>query len=231
MHKETILREVLTNKVRNMHKLTMDNFQMKSASIFRTIFGKVFVHQTLFVFGALLTKLSFKATSKVEIDVRLAQNDDKPLLRLAKRSRFGVARARKMLKAGHLCFLAEKNGDVVSFTWFSFDDVYIHELERIMRINSDSVYAYGSYVVPEYRGLRIFPETFVEGLDYLFQNGIIQIYSLINPRNIPSQRAVKKIGFRKIGEITLVKMFNSRRYKYKGETSKDCARLKEMFSI
>lgn len=192
------------------------------ARAFTLFFGKIFVHRK--VFETNISKIGFETVSKIKVDVRLAQSDD--ILRLVKLKRFG-----KGLRRDHLCFIAEKNGGIVFHSLVCFNDLYLNVLERKMRIGHDSAHIYSYYTVPEYRCMGIATAGTARALDYLFQNGIKRVYVLIFSYNLASQRVVEKTGFRKIGEITLIRLFMLRRYRCKGETPKDSFILKEMFSI
>lgn len=193
------------------------------------IFRKMFVYRKVLVFTKNAPKVGFQTVSKAEVDVRLAQGGDIP--KLARFKTFSAGEAEERLEAGHLCFVAEKNGNIVFYLWVCFNNLYLNELEMEMRIEPDSAHFYSNYTIPEYRGMGIATIAMARALDYLFQNGVKKIYGLIYSDNIPSQRVVKKTGFRKMGEVTLIRLFNSRRYRYKGETPEDYVKLKEMFSI
>ena len=196
---------------------------------FTAVFGRIFVYRKFFVFETSIPKAGSETASKVEVDVRLAQSDD--ISRLVRFKALERGAVEERFEAGHLCFVAEKNGDIVFYLWVCLDDLFLDKLERKLRIGFDSAHFYSDYTIQEYRGMGIATVAMAGALDYLFRNGVKRVYGLISPNNIPSQRVVEKNGFRKMGEITLVKLFNLKRYKFEVETSKDCARLKEMFSI
>ena len=176
-----------------------------------------------------MPKVGLKTVNRAKVDVRLAQGDD--ILKLSKFKKFRGGKAEERVREGHLCFIAEKNGDIVNYAWVSLNETYVNEIERRIRLGSDSVYRYDGYTVPEYRGMGILPTVLTKSSDYLFQNGIKEIYDIVASNNFPSLRAHQKVGSRKMGEITFIRLFKLRRYECKGETAKDCIRLKEMFSI
>lgn len=187
------------------------------------------MYEKTFVYETKLSKGCFKTRNRAGVNVRLAQNDD--ILRLAiKFKKFRGGKAEKRLKVGHLCFIAEKNGNIVNYTWVCFNETFIDELERKIRIGSDSAYRYDGYTVPKYRGMGILPTVLTKATDHLFQNGIKKIYDFVTSANLPSQRSLSKIGSRKMGEVTLIRLLRSRRYIFKGQTTKDYAKLMNMFS-
>lgn len=203
---------------------------MKLSILSRIVFGKIFIFEKAFVFERSLSKVCFQTGNETKVNVRLAQMGD--ILKLVNKfKKFRGGKAERRLEVGHLCFIAEKNGDIVHYEWISLNETYINELERRMRIGSDSAYIYDGYTVPECRGMGISPKVSGNVFDYLFQNGIKKTYHLISHNNFPSLRYAEKMGLRKMGEVTLIRLFKSRRYRCKGKTPKDYAILTEMFSI
>ena len=229
MRKEIYTREPLAKKMENTHTRIISNFKMKLEALFEIFFRKMFMYKKIFVFKTPASKVTPKMVNRAKVEVRIAQSDDIP--KLEKFERFRGGKAEQRFKAGHLCFIAEKNGDIVNYTWVSFNETYVAGLERTIRIGSDYAYRYDGYTVPEYRGMGILPTVLTKAAEYLFQNEIKEIYDVVASNNFPSLRSHQKIGSMKMGEVTVIRLFNSRRYKLKGETLTDYIRLKEMFSI
>lgn len=50
-----------------------------------------------------------------------------------------------------------KNGDGVFFVWVCFNDLYLDDLSRKMRIDCDSAHFYSGSTAPEHRGMGIAP--------------------------------------------------------------------------
>jgi len=208
----------------------ISNFKMKLRALLRIIFGKIFVFEKAFVFEKSLSKACFETRNKAKVYVKLAQSED--ILKLIKKfKKFRERKAEERLKANHLCFIAEKNGDIVNYKWVSFNETYVSVLERKIRVTSDSAYLYDAYTVPECRGMGISSTVSARIFRYLFQNGIKKSYYVISQKNFPSLRDAEKIGSRNMGEVTLTRLFKSRVYSCKGKTQEDYEKLKEMFSI
>lgn len=202
---------------------------MKLRAFFRFALGSVLVCEKTYVFETYESKPDLKIVDKAKVDVRLLQGES--VSRLNKFEKFRRGIAGKRFEAGHLCFVAEKNGDIVNYVWVSFDATFVDELGREIRIGPQSAYRYDGYTVPEYRGFGILPVVLMRVADYLFKNGIEEIYDVVVSDNLSSLRALEKIGSRKMGEITFVKWFRSIRYGCRGSTAGDRFRLKEMFGI
>jgi ribosomal protein S18 acetylase RimI-like enzyme len=220
---------MLNEKMWSPRKLALGRARRKAMSLVRIVFGRIFAYENMFLFETPKSKASPKTVDRSKVAARFAQGDD--ILKLGRLKKFVGGKAEERLKAGHLCFLSEKNGDIVSYTWVCFNEAFVDELERRIRIGSDSAYRYDDYTVPKFRGMGILPAVLLTASDYLFQSGIKEIYDLVESNNHPSLRVYLKIGSRKLGEITFIRLFNLRRYRYKAETTRDYARLKEMLSV
>jgi len=230
VRKEIYLQNLMAKKMGNTRARTISNFKMKLGTLFRIIFGKILVFEKTVVFEKTLSKVCFEMGNKAKVDVRLAQSED--ILKLVKKfKKFRGGKAEERLRARHLCFIAQKNGDIVHYKWVSFNETYVDELERKIRTGSDSAYIYDAYTVPECRGLGISGKVSTRVFDYLFQKGIKKTYHLISHNNFPSLRYAEKTGLRNMGEVTLTRSFKSRIYRCKGKTQKDYKKIKEMFSI
>jgi len=205
---------------------------MKLRGFSRFAFGSIIVYEKMFVFETLPHETpGLKIVDKAKVDVKLLQAKSVSESKKLERAGFRREEAEKRFKAGHLCFVAEKNGDIVNYVWVSFDATFVDEVGRKIRVGPQSAYRYDGYTVPEYRGLGILPVMLTRVADYLFQNRIEEIYDVVVSNNLPSLRAHEKVGSRKMGEITLIKLLRSSRYSCKGSTPDDCFRLKKMFSI
>jgi len=190
-------------------------------SIFRT--------EKIFVFERTLTNLCPKAKVKVEVDVKLVQRDEFP--KIANNFKKFKVDVEAIFEDGRMCAIAEIDGDLVHWTFVAFNEAYVMEIERKIRVSSDSAYLYAGYTAPEYRGLGIASKAMVKILCYLHERGIKKAHALIHPNNFPSLRYTHKLGFKKIGTITFIKICKLKLYKCKDETKEDYNTLMKMLSI
>lgn len=102
---------------------------------------------------------------------------------------------------------------------------------RKIRISADSAYLFGSFTVPDYRGLGIAPKVMEKAFQYLSRIGIKRVYGVQRQNNIPNLRVRQKEGWRKIGEVTYIRIFKLGFYKLRGETKEDYDKLSEMLSV
>jgi GNAT superfamily N-acetyltransferase len=220
----------------NAGNRSIGNIKRRIANLLRIIFGKIYAYEEMIVLEtstqtnlkSFTERAWLKSACKSNLNVTLVNSADIP--KFDRFQKFKGGRAGEKFKAGHLCFIAEKNGKIVNYTWIAFHEAYIDEIERKITIGPCSAYIYDEFTDPEYRGMGILPTVLMNASDYLYQNGIKEIYELVGSNNYPSLRSHQKTGSRKMGKITLLRMFGQRKYTCKGETPEDLYKLKQMFS-
>lgn len=193
------------------------------------IVGSIFRREKMFVFEKAPIDSSFKAKAKVEVDVSLVKSDD--FSKIVKTFKDFRKYAGKRFKRGHICFWANLNGVSVHLKWIAFNEAYVDEIKRKIRISSDSAYIYAGYTVPNYRGLGISAKVMEKTLQYLSKMGIEKVYACVHYNNFAMLRVKQKEAFRKIGTVTYTKIFKLRLYKFKSEMEEDYKKLTEMFPI
>lgn len=196
---------------------------------FGSILSSIFRREKMFVFEHALTDSGFKAKARVEVNAGLVEGDD--FSKIVKTFKDFRKKAKERFKVGDICFGASLNGEYVHLKWFAFNESYVGEINRKIRISSDSAYMYDSYTLPNYRGLGIYSIVMEKTIQHLSKMGIKRVYALVRHNNLPMLRVKQKEGVRKIGTVTYTKIFNLRFYKFKGETEEDYKKLTEMFSI
>lgn len=190
----------------------------------REQYRRFFVREKIFAFEKSLPA-RLKIEAKVEVDVRLAQSID--ISKLVEK--FGARGMREGIRKGHLCFIADKDGEILHYKWVAFDEAYVSELKRNIHLDSNSAYIYSSYTVPDYRGFGLDPKVTTKVFDYLHEKGMEKVYILVSHNNIPSLRVMQKVRYRKMGEIRFSQVLGSRKYTCEGVTERDCSKIKEMF--
>lgn len=117
------------------------SIKRKMAGLLRITLGRIFAYQEMVVLKTssqigLKSVAAYnwlKSVTKAEVDIRLADDGDVP--KFERFEKFGRGKAGERFKSGHLCFIAEKNGKIVNYTWVCFHEAYVEELERKMRID------------------------------------------------------------------------------------------------
>jgi GNAT superfamily N-acetyltransferase len=180
-----------------------------------------------------VAEFPIKAKAKVNVDVDLVRSDKilEVVEKLGGVENIGgfLKDAKKRLEMGHLCFVAKLNDEPVHITWFAFDEFYVGEIKRKIRVSRNSAYSYSTYTVPKFRGLGIYFQVTEKAHQYLSKIGIKKVYSCVLHDNFPMLKAKRKVGDRKIGTIMYFKIFKWEFYKFKGETKEYSKILAEMF--
>jgi GNAT superfamily N-acetyltransferase len=218
------------DEVIHERRVTTSPVKMRVHQLIRLVFGRLFVYEKMFVFKTETKKVHFPNEKSAGLIARPAESDD--IRRLQKLAKFHNGEVQQRLKAGDLCFVALSDGNLANYAWFCFSEEYINELERNIRVSAGSAYRYDVFTLPAYRGKGVFPSAFEESSKYLSQNGIKELYGLVDSSNSPMLRVYEKAGIasRKIGNVTYIRLLNRRRYVFRGTTRADDNKLLEMFS-
>jgi len=187
---------------------------------------RLFVREKIFAFEKSLPA-RVRIQAKVEPEVRIAQKID--ISKLAEK--IGARGMNEGIRKGHLCFIADMDGEILHYKWVAFDEAYVSELDRNIYFDSNSAYIYSVYTVPDYRGFGLDPKVTTKVFDYLNKKGIEKVYILVRHNNLPSLRVIQKVGYRKMGEIRFIQVLGFRKYTYEGETEKDCSKIEEMLLL
>jgi GNAT superfamily N-acetyltransferase len=209
---------------------TTSRVKMRARTLFKAVFGRIVAYEKLFVFQTDTSKVRFSTENKAGFTVKLANSDD--VQRLDRFAKFRRGEAEKRLKDGNLCFVVLKEGNLAGYAWISFHEAYVPELEGKIRLGPDSAYRYDVFAVPAYRGMGVFRLIFEKSGSHLYQKGIREIISLVDSDNFNSLRALQRVGNapRRIGEVTTIRLFNSRRHTLKADRLEDYKKLTELFS-
>jgi GNAT superfamily N-acetyltransferase len=87
-------------------------------------------------------------------------------------STYGMEEARERLRQGEHCFVCEDSGKIVGYLWFCPIEKYIPEIQSSLILQSDEVYVYNGYVVPEFRGRDIMPRLIKTGCSEFAKAGL-----------------------------------------------------------
>lgn len=207
-----------------MHRFKM--MMLDLYSLAREQLRRFFTRERIIVFEKSLSNHP-ELQVKVDVDVRLAQSVD--IARLAER--FGARGLKDGIMRGHLCFIADMNGEIAHYKWVALDEAYVSELNRNIRVSYNSAYIYSSYTVPKFRGFGLDTKVTMKVFDYLHERGIEKVYILVQFNNIPSLRVMQKVGYRKMGEVRFVQVFGFKKYECESRTEKDCSQIKKMLSL
>ncbi len=126
---------------------------------------------------------------------------------------------RDRLAKGDLCYIAEENNETMAHIWVSVEDQYIPEVDMIMHIKDGEGYLYNGYVLPEYRGNRLWPAIGSNILSDFQERGFAKMSTTAYTWNIPSIKASMRIGLIEKKYLILYKFLSFFRYHVEKEFS------------
>ncbi len=211
-------------------------------SVLRFGFGRIFLYASIVVFEVpietSLKSLSWTATAllssakRAKIEIREATIEDiQKFRRLKEFQGKRILRVEERFRADHVCFVAEKGEKIVSYAWIAFREAYVDAIEREIHIDPYSAYLYNEYTDPAYRGRGIMPAVLIETFRYLSQKRFKEEYSVAYLHNFPAMRVHSKLGARRMGTVSILRLSKLIRYKCKSETERDFHALSRMFAL
>src|SRR3970040_2496561 len=95
---------------------------------------------------------------------------------------------------GHVCGIAEKDGEIRLMVWVRFDEASQLQMGAHVRLRPDEVYAYALFAPPEYRrrGLATTIGDFM--LRWLGERGVPRVYHWATSSRADSPKTVERCG-------------------------------------
>lgn len=118
--------------------------------------------------------------------------------------RSGPAEVRRRLEAGHLCFVARYQGQIVHSCWAARQRARIDYLDQEIDLAPGEAYIYQAFTAPNFRGQNISPARAVEMVRTFRRMGYRRLVAVILPENQPALRPPQKSGYRAIGMVGTV---------------------------
>lgn len=191
------------------------------------ILVSLFKREKLLVFVRALDDASLKTEAKVKVDIQVIRRDAFP--EISDKFKNSNINMKETFGTADICVIAEINGILTHWGWVTFNEAYLMEIEKRVRVDSKSAYLYGVYTIPDYRRLGIYSKVMEKLCNYLQKRGFEKVYLCIVYDNIPSLRAAYKAGYQKIGSISFTKIYRLKLYVCKSDTKKDYNTLMRMF--
>ncbi len=150
------------------------------------------------------------------VTVRTAAPEDLPRLAAAMRQVFRrplLEEFRRPLleefeerhERGHVCGIAEKDGEIRLMVWVRFDEASQLQMGAHVRLRPGEVYAYALFAPPEYRGRGLATTVGDFVLRWLGERGVRRVYAWANSSNVASLKTVGRFGFRRVGRVRQVR--------------------------
>lgn len=128
----------------------------------------------------------------------------------------GNQQIKKWLLNGKRCFVTKAAGKIIHYSWVSFEEGYVDVIDKTIKLRNNMVYIHNCRTLTAYRGLGIFPFVLNKISEYLRSEGIRTAIICAGADNYPSIRSFEKGGFKRVGEVTYLKVLWWFRYKYYG---------------
>ena len=110
------------------------------------------------------------------------------------------------LKEKHYFANVKCGGRIVGYAKVGKNKIYIHDYRKVLAFPRDCVFIYDTYVIPEYRGLRIAPYLVAQIMSFLKNDGVKRLGCHIPPWNIASMRVYEGLGFTRSKYVRYVKL-------------------------
>lgn len=107
----------------------------------------------------------------------------------------------RRLQAGHRCFVAHRDGELVSSSWIARGSMPSSYLRTDIALSPDEACSYETYTAPVARGLAIGPALRAQAARALLDDGCRRLLATISLENPSGIRLVEKLGYRRIGTI------------------------------
>jgi SAM-dependent methyltransferase len=121
------------------------------------------------------------------------------------------AEIRRRLAAGHLCFVARHQGQIVHACWAVTGQAWVDYLQRELPLARDEVFHYDSFTAPEVRGCNLAPARVAVAARHFRAAGYHRLVALVVPESHRARRALEKAGYGVVGCVGYVGLGRWRR--------------------
>jgi GNAT superfamily N-acetyltransferase len=115
-----------------------------------------------------------------------------------------LAEIHELHRQGHVCFIAEHEGEIVYLSWMQFGTASFPSIKMHLVLREDEVYLGAVFVSPAFRRRGLGRAAADERARWLRSRGIRTLYGLVLTHNVPMRRMVEGIGARQVGRAVLI---------------------------
>ena len=113
---------------------------------------------------------------------------------------------RSRLEAGHHCFAAWAEDQLVSVTWVGVGVTWLAFFSRDLRLEPGEIYLYDAHTHPQHRGQQLQPALVAAALAHFRAAGFKRAFSLIGLHNRSNVVVRERAGFRLVGMMGQVRV-------------------------
>lgn len=158
--------------------------------------------------------------TEIEVSVRCASFND-----IEKMFQVNIDKKKisKRLEHGHICFVSVRgDGKIVGYCWVAYEGIHLNEIDRKLELSPEEAMIYDCFVYEEYRKRRVYQRMLGTVCIFIRDKGFQRVYIHSVSTNIPSNKGIKKVGFKEKGRVSTLKFFGLKKYREKWKGAKLC---------
>jgi ribosomal protein S18 acetylase RimI-like enzyme len=105
--------------------------------------------------------------------------------------------------AGRHCYTAWVDDHLAAYGWVSFDDEYVGELRRRLRLLPGEAYVWDCATLPAYRQQHLYSALLVEMAAQLRSEPLCRVWIGADQDNLASQRGMARAGFHHVADLVV----------------------------
>lgn len=125
------------------------------------------------------------------------------------------AEVMRRLRAGHACYVAWWQGEIVYAAWSVTRTAWIDYLACAIELAPDTVYVYQAFAAPQVRGLGLVGAVIQARVRALRPQGYRTMLAVVMPENVRARKALAQVGYRVCGTLGYVRFAKWRYYFYR----------------
>ncbi|MFA5173820.1 MAG: peptidoglycan bridge formation glycyltransferase FemA/FemB family protein [Candidatus Pacearchaeota archaeon] len=170
--------------------------QIKKRDLFKIFFKKfIYNNSTVFLYS------SFLENNKIlepKIKGVFKPADIKEMMKFVdKDSNISQETIEERFDEGHQCFIYLFNNKLAHYSWVSFEEMNILEVNAKIPLQSGEAVIYDCYTNKEFRNKGIYSAMLTKIKDYLMQKNFVKSYIYVESNNKASINGIEKAGFTK----------------------------------
>lgn len=106
----------------------------------------------------------------------------------------------------HIFFILKHDKKIIGYVKVGFNDVYIHDFDKIMVFEPGTAFIYDIFILPEYQGRKLALFSVNKVSEFLSAQGCNRIICHIEKWNMPSIKTFERAGFFAIDSIRFIRI-------------------------
>ena len=192
--------------------------------VLKSTISKIFVVKNIFIYELDITNGGTKISPEINVTYSIATEDE---IRGMDENQYGYDERAKQyslngIKNGDICILAFSEEKLIGYILHMKESMELSE-GHLIGIPQWRSYLYKGLVVEEFRGKRVLSGLINHQIEILRSIGKTSLVYTVSKKNVPSNKATKKMGFNRIGRIIQLRILG---FKYDYISRKDLYYIK-----